>query len=82
MTKPPAVIAITQGMVDAGLEVMEDMTNDMEAEDYSDTQLVVAIFTRMWQHRLAEEEAIRRGERPKLTLIKNTLVLPNTAKKH
>lgn len=79
-----ALIAITENMVKAGLEVMEqhinasdDITDHEEAP--SDIQLIVAIFTRMWQVKMAEEEAVRQGKGPKL--IKpavNTLIMPRT----
>ena len=68
-----AVIAVTQGMVLGGLKVLDEMTGD-GAEDATDIGLVTSIFVRMWQIHLAENEAIKRGKRPKIMAVKPKLV--------
>jgi hypothetical protein len=76
---PPkmAIVPITVKMVEAGIEILDQLTQvDTPTEDATDAQLVIAIFTRMWQTKMAEEDGIRRGLQPKLKLIKNTLIMP------
>ena len=54
-----SIVAITEAMVKGGLEVLEQLTSEnAPAEDATDAQLVIAIFTRMWQVKLKEEEAM------------------------
>jgi hypothetical protein len=68
-----AIIAISKGMVDAGLEVLEQFTTEPandEEDDRSDTQLIVAIFTRMWQVHTGEMVAMKQGLGPKNVLAK------------
>lgn len=80
-----ALIAITEGMVDAGMEVLEQYLNQTDAETEegpSDTAMVTALFTRMWQVHMAEIEAVKRGKQPKILMpVRNSLVMP-TPKRH
>lgn len=77
-----SIVAITENMVKAGLDILEDMTSaDQSNEDCTDAQLVISIFTRMWQVKLKEEDAIRNGAQPKSNILqmkKKKLILPGT----
>lgn len=85
---PKVLIAITENMVKAGLKVLEraieDVPEDSEevhadgAEPMTDVQTIIQIFTAMWQTKMAEEAAIRRGKaiKPKVVPIRNGLLLP------
>lgn len=60
-----SIVAITEAMVKGGLAILEELTSEgVDAADSTDSQLVIAIFTRMWQVKLKEEGAIRRGIAP------------------
>ena len=68
-----AIIAISKGMVDAGLEILDQFTSEPandEEDERSDTQLIVAIFTRMWQVHTGETVALKQGLKPKNVLAK------------
>lgn len=68
-----AVIAVTHGMVQGGLKILDEVTGE-GAEDATDIALVTSIFVRMWQIYLAENEAIKRGKQPKVMAVKPKLV--------
>jgi hypothetical protein len=83
---PKVLIAITENMVKAGLKVLEGAVENTPedgeecasdgAEAMTDVQVVIQIFTAMWQCKLAEEEAIRCGKRPPIIKPKLGLVMP------
>lgn len=76
-----SIVAITENMVKSGLEILEELTSMDEAnEDCTDAQLVIAIFTKMWQVKLKEEDAIRRGNAPSniVHLKPKKLIIPGT----
>lgn len=75
-----SIVAITEAMVKGGLDILEQLTSeDADISDATDAQLVIAVFTRMWQIKLKEEDAIRKGEQPKsnvLQMKRKKLILP------
>lgn len=76
-----SIVAITEAMVKGGMEILEELTSeDVPAEDSTDAQLIIAIFTRMWQIKLKEEDAIRRGVAPSnvIQMKKKKLIIPGT----
>lgn len=77
-----SIVAITENMVKGGLEILEELTSeDTLAEDSTDAQLIIAIFTKMWQIKLKEEEAIRQGAQPSSNIVqlkKKKLILPTS----
>lgn len=77
-TPPKALIAITKAMVERGLEILAELTDEETApEDATDPQLVIAIFTEMWKVHMAEVEAIKRGALPKSMIVKpHPLIMP------
>jgi hypothetical protein len=84
MTNQPktrsSIVAITEAMVKGGLDILEQLTSeDTDISEATDAQLVIAIFTRMWQVKLKEEEAIRAGANPKSNIVqlkRKKLILP------
>lgn len=61
-------VAVTPGMMAAGLEALKQMTDDVEA--FSDRDVCAGIFAEMWRVYWDEvlAEAKKRAARPKLLL--------------
>lgn len=78
VVQPKALIAITKAMVERGIEVLTELTDEeTQAEDATDAQIVIALFTEMWKIHMAEVEAIKRGKLPKSMIVKpNLLIMP------
>lgn len=68
---------ITERMVKVGLEVLADFA-ESDDPDFTDAQMVIAIYAQMWKCHMAETEALKRGKSVKpLVQIKNTLIMPD-----
>lgn len=75
---PKILLAITKAMVERGIEVLTRLTDeDTKAEDATDAQIVIALFTEMWKVHMAEVETIKRGKLPKSMIVKpHPLIMP------
>jgi hypothetical protein len=71
-----ALMPITERMVARGMEILDDFA-DSDDPNFTDAQLVIAIYSEMWKCYMAENEALARGKKPKpLISVKNTLIMP------
>lgn len=61
------LIAVTEGMVSGGLEVLDEITAE-DAPDCTDVRLVTSIFVRMWQVHHKEIEAAQKAKQPSKVL--------------
>ena len=71
-------VAITRGMIESGLTVLDAMTADNADVERSDEELVANVFFCMWETYWKEIEEVRQKKMKRPIVVLNTpgLILP------